>query len=177
MASVLFPVAPCVVALVITAAVSDWQTRRIPNGLVLIALIVALPLQIYVHGPSDGIQTWFLGVLTGGAILLPGYLTRTVGAGDVKLMAAVGGFCGPLVAIEIAVISSAMGGAWALVWLMRRKQIWSGVANTMAMLGSVAGGVRAGVQHGESIRAMSVGKMPFGVAIAIGTLGTMMIGR
>lgn len=176
MASVLFPVAPCVAALVITAAVWDWQTRRIPNWLVSAALIVALPMQMFVHGASGGIQAWLLGCLAGGVMFLPGYLTRTVGAGDVKLMAAIGALCGAVLAMEIAVVASAIGGVWALVWLMRRKRVRAGLTNTMSMLVNVAGGARAGVQHGESLRVLSVGRLPFGVAIAIGTLGTMMTG-
>lgn len=176
MASVLFPVAPCVAALVITAAVWDWQTRRIPNWLVSAALIVALPLQVFLHGVSDGTEAWLLGCLAGGVMFLPGYLTRTVGAGDVKLMAAIGALCGPVPAMEIAVVASAIGGVWALLWLMRRKRIRAGLSNTMSMLFSVVGGARAGIQHGESLRALSVGRLPFGVAIALGTLGTMMTG-
>jgi prepilin peptidase CpaA len=176
MTGVIFPVAPCVVALVVTAAVWDWQTRRIPNWLVLAALIIALPLQVFVHGALGGIQAWLLGCLAGGVMFLPGYLTRTVGAGDVKLMAAIGAFCGPSLAMEIAVVASAIGGVWALVWLMRRKRLRTGLTNTMSMLVTVAGGARAGVQHGEDLRALSVGRLPFGVAIAIGTLGTMMTG-
>jgi prepilin peptidase CpaA len=176
MADVLFPIAPCVVALVITAAVWDWQTRRIPNWLVLLALVIALPLQVYVRGVIDGNQDWLLGCLAGGGMFLPGYLTRTVGAGDVKLMAAVGAFCGAMHAMEIALIASVIGGAWALVWLLRRRQLAAGIVNTMSMLANTAGGIRAGVQHGESNRAMSVGRLPFGVAIAISTVGTLMTG-
>jgi prepilin peptidase CpaA len=176
MTSILFPVAPCVVALVITAAVWDWQTRRIPNWLVLIALIVALPMQIFLHGAIGGGRAWLLGCLAGGAMLLPGYMTRTVGAGDVKLMAAIGALCGALVAMEIAVFASVVGGIWAVLLLLRRKQVWAGVSNTMTMLATAAGGARAGVQHGESMRALSMGRMPFGVAIAIGTLGALMTG-
>lgn len=176
MTSVAFPVGPCVVALVITAAVWDWQTRRIPNWLVSAAFIVALPVQMWVHGAISGIQAWLLGCLVGGIMLLPGYLTRTVGAGDVKLMAAVGAFCGAVLAMEIAVVASAIGGLWALVWLARRRRIRAGLANTMSMLVNVLDGTRVGVQHGESMRALSIGRLPFGVAIAIGTVVTMTTG-
>lgn len=176
MASVLFPVAPCVVALVITAAVWDWQTRRIPNWLVSVGLMVALPLQAYVHGLGDGVLAWLLGCLAGGLMFMPGYLMRMMGAGDVKLMAAVGAFCGAALAMEIAVITSVIGGVWALVWLMQRKRVRAGLTNTMTVLVNVVGGARAGVQHGESNRALSVGRLPFGVAIAVGTVGTLMSG-
>lgn len=89
-----FPIGPCVLALVMIAALSDLNTRRIPNWLVATALVVALPMQVVLHGATEGMQMWLGGCLTGGLLLLPGYLMRLMGAGDVKLMAAVGAFCG-----------------------------------------------------------------------------------
>ncbi|MGA7777170.1 MAG: prepilin peptidase [Paraburkholderia sp.] len=176
MSGVPFPAGHCVVALVIVAAVWDWRTRRIPNWLVATALIVALPLQITLHGAHDGIQIWFGGCLAGGLILLPGYLMRALGAGDVKLMAAVGALCGAALALEIAVIASAIGGIWALVWLLRRKRVRAGLSNTMSMLITMSSGTNeAGTANGTmSVR--SVGRLPFGVAIALGAVGTLMAG-
>jgi prepilin peptidase CpaA len=176
MSGVPFPVGHCVVALVIAAAVWDWRTRRIPNWLVATALVVALPIQAMLHGVPGGIQIWFFGCLAGFLILLPGYLIRMLGAGDVKLMAAVGAFCGAALALEIAVIASAIGGIWALVWLFRRKQVRAGLGNTMSMLimMSSATGEDGAVQRTTSVQ--SVGRLPFGVAIAVGAVGTLMTG-
>jgi prepilin peptidase CpaA len=180
MSGVPFPLGHCVVALVIVAAVWDWRTRRIPNWLVATALIVALPLQIMLHGAAGGMQVWFLGALAGFLILLPGYLIRALGAGDVKLMAALGAMCGAALALEIAVIASALGGIWALVWLARRRQVRAGLSNTMSMVILMSGGAGdEGADKQPEARTMNVkslGKLPFGVAIAVSAVGTLMTG-
>jgi prepilin peptidase CpaA len=176
MSGVPFPVAHCVVALVIVAAVWDWRTRRIPNWLVALALIVALPLQIVLHGSLDGIQIWFTGCLSGGLILLPGYLMRALGAGDVKLMAAVGAFCGAALALEMAVIASAIGGVWALVWLLQRKRVRAGLSNTMSMLMTMSSQSNETGTTDRTMSVQSLGRLPFGVAIALSAVGTLMAG-
>jgi prepilin peptidase CpaA len=175
MNSVPFPIAPCVLALVATAAAWDWQTRRIPNWLVALGLIVALPVQGMIHGEAGGIQIWFFGCLTGGLFFLPGYLIRAVGAGDVKLMAAVGAFCGVLGAVEIAMIACAVGGLWALVVLLKRRQVRAGLTNTVTMLLTMPDDVRESATGKAGMRTQSVGRLPFGVAIAIGTVWAILI--
>jgi prepilin peptidase CpaA len=172
MDSVFFPVGPCVLALVALAAAWDWQTRRIPNWLVASALLVALPVQCW-HGGFGGLQVWLAGALAGGLMLLPGYLLRMVGAGDVKLMAAVGALCGATLAVEVAVVASVVGGVWSLVMMWQSRQIRAGLSNTFSLLLTMAGGSRqSGAQNGE-VRA-SLGRMPFGVAITAGTVFTVM---
>jgi prepilin peptidase CpaA len=174
MDSVFFPVGPCVLALVALAAAWDWQTRRIPNWLVASALLVALPVQCWLHGGIGGLQIWFAGAMAGGMLLLPGYLLRVVGAGDVKLMAAVGALCGATLAVEVAVVASLVGGLWSLAMLWQRGQIRAGLSGTFSLLLTMAGGCRqSGAQNGE-VRAVTLGRMPFGVAIAAGTVFTVM---
>jgi prepilin peptidase CpaA len=173
MNAVPFPLGPCVLLLVIMAAVLDWRTRRIPNWLVATGWLAALPAQWMVHGAVGGMSVWAAGCLVGGLIFLPGYLLRAVGAGDVKLMAAVGAYFGATGAIEVAMIACATGGIWALALLVIRRRMKAGLANTFSMLLSAAGGLRQVAQQGEVMRALSVGRLPFGVAIAIGTVGTI----
>lgn len=80
--------------LVILAALWDIQTRRIPNWLVATGLLVAIPVRWFTRDDIDAIVMWVGGMLAGGALFLPGYVMRLMGTGDVKLMAAVGAFCG-----------------------------------------------------------------------------------
>ncbi|MFM0082186.1 A24 family peptidase [Paraburkholderia sediminicola] len=164
-----FPIGPCVLALVMIAALSDLHTRKIPNWLVAMALVVALPVQVALHEEAEGMQMWLGGCLTGGLLLLPGYLMRLMGAGDVKLMAAVGAFCGAYGAFEIGLATFAVGGAWSLVVLLRRRQMLTGLIAAASLLVETAvpgdGNVRRrnGLAHG------SIGTIPYGVAIAIGS--------
>lgn len=171
MNGVLFPIGPCVLLLVAIAAAWDWQTRRIPNWLVASALAVALPIQWALHGALGGAQIWFLGCVAGGMLLLPGYLLCAVGAGDVKLMAAVGSLCGATLAVKVAIFSWIVGGLWALATLVYRRRVKAGLTTTFSLLLTMAGGVRTN-EPGD--RPASLGRLPFGVAIAIGTAAALM---
>ncbi|HVE08762.1 MAG TPA: prepilin peptidase [Paraburkholderia sp.] len=170
-----FPIAPCVFLLVITAAVLDLRTRRIPNWLVVTGLAAALPAQWMAHGAVDGLTGMLGGCLVGSMIFLPGYLVRVVGAGDVKLMAAVGALTGATGTIVAALLACAVAGVWALAAMLLQRRLKDGLANSYSMLLATAGGWRQAVQQGEVMRALSVGKLPFGVAIAIGALGTIVM--
>ncbi|CAE6796428.1 hypothetical protein R69619_04993 [Paraburkholderia nemoris] len=163
------PIGPCVLALVMIAALSDLQTRRIPNWLVATALVVALPVQVTLHGGADGMQMWLGGCLTGGLLLLPGYLMRLMGAGDVKLMAAVGAFCGAIGAFEIGLATFVIGGVWSLAVLLLRRQtltVLSGAAMRLVDRAGPDGGTAR--RHG-ALASGSIGTLPYGVAIAIGS--------
>ena len=123
-----FPVGPCVLALVVIAAIYDIHARRIPNWLVVIGLGAGLVVQCALHGAIDGMQLWGGGLLVGGAVLLPGYLLRMMGAGDVKLMAAVGCFCGASGAFDAA-----------LKYSKRRKQFGRFISEFQAIQDKLAG--------------------------------------
>ncbi|MGT2473886.1 hypothetical protein [Paraburkholderia terrae] len=53
-----FPVGPCVLALVVIAAIYDIHARRIPNWLVVIGLGAGLVVQCALHGAIDGMLLW-----------------------------------------------------------------------------------------------------------------------
>src|SRR5947209_11249935 len=76
------------------AAYTDLRSRRIPNWLTLSAAVIGLGLNLALGGAAGGL-TAVLGLGLGLAMLLPFYLLRAVGAGDVKLLAALGALLGP----------------------------------------------------------------------------------
>lgn len=163
------PVGPCVLALVMIAALSDLQTRRIPNWLVATALVVALPVQVTLHGGAEGAQMWLGGCLTGGLLLLPGYLMRLMGAGDVKLMAAVGAFCGAIGAFEIGLATLVIGGVWSLAVLLLRRQTLTVLSGAAMRLVDRAGSDGGAARRRGGLASGSIGTLPYGVAIAIGS--------
>jgi prepilin peptidase CpaA len=113
------------------ALVTDLRSMMIPNWLTLFAL----PLGAMTHLAWDswaGLYFSVLGAACGAGILLVLYLMRAVGAGDVKLFAALGAWLGPAAASEIAMYAIIAAGCYgllaAMTWrvFMQRVWVWAG---------------------------------------------------
>ena len=87
-------------ALAITAAIFDVQQRRIPNWLTYPGIIAGLLLRGFLFG-WRGLGSAVEGFLLLGGIMFLFYVVRAMGAGDVKLMAAVGSFVGPTHGVDV----------------------------------------------------------------------------
>ena len=157
--------------LLIAAAVSDYRSFRIPNLLTGGGILFALAYNTAVHPAMHTDWTWApAGMLVGFGAMLPMYLMRIMGAGDVKLMAMVGAFLGAAATVTALVFCVVTAGVAALAWSARHRLLGPMLANVNTILSgmlwsSVASG-RPQVQQGA---APSVGKLAYGVSIAIGT--------
>lgn len=162
--------------LLLAAAWCDIRSRRIPNSLVFSGTIAGvlsnalLPQEMGALGVFDSLA----GLGVGLVLLMPLYLLRATAAGDVKLMAMTGAFLGasgvtgalPYILLAGGVL--ALGVAWQqgnLRRLMRNVKM-----TLLATTGTRAskGGLPTGGNLPEPI-VESVGKIPYGVAIATGT--------
>jgi prepilin peptidase CpaA len=156
--------------LVSIAAVNDLATRRIPNRLLLAALACALVLHLLSTNPGPSLLAALGGMGVGLGIFLPFYLLRGMAAGDVKLMAVVGAFAGPAEAFEIAMLTWCAGGVMALVMVLARGRMRLAIGNIGRML---AGIMTPGVGLLAPAQEKSAGAMPYGLAIAIGTVAVV----
>lgn len=111
------------VILLASAAITDITKHRIPNLLSLTGVVFGLGMQIYLFGGS-GLWAGLLGLTVGLLTMLPLYIFASLGAGDVKLMAAVGTFLGPLEVFAAAVFSTLAGGLFAIVLMALRGDLW-----------------------------------------------------
>uniref|UniRef100_E1TF64 Peptidase A24A prepilin type IV n=1 Tax=Burkholderia sp. (strain CCGE1003) TaxID=640512 RepID=E1TF64_BURSG len=168
-ANVLPPIAPCVIAFVVAAASTDMQCRRIPNLLVGAGLISALIVQCWLKGIGAGAIAWLAGAGTGFALFLPFYLVRGMAAGDVKLLAMVGAWIGPLLVFYAALVTCVVGGVWMLALIARRHQ-WGKVWANLRVIAHPA--LQGPGTARDSIE--SVGSVPYGVAIAAGTITVLL---
>jgi prepilin peptidase CpaA len=158
-------------ALVVIAAILDFRTHRIPNWLVLAGVATGLAWQmVYPALVGGGLGFALKGMLVGFALLLPLYLLRAMGAGDVKLMAMVGTFLGPWDVASAALLSFIAGGVIALAVSAAKGALGQLFTNVKSMLfGTLISAFTTG-RGTVDAPAASVGKVPFGVAIALGTL-------
>ena len=96
------------VSVIWTALVFDLRQRRIPNFLLLGGLVIGFTLQSVLGGATGALMA-LAGSAAGVLLLLPGFILRATGAGDVKLMAVAGIFFGPYWVLVAAIISILAG--------------------------------------------------------------------
>jgi prepilin peptidase CpaA len=161
-----------VIVLVIVTASTDITARRIPNRVIALGLGAALAVQIWLHGPLSGSLEWLAGAACGFALLLPFYLLRGMAAGDVKLLMMIGAWVGVTMTWHIALATFLIGGLWSIGLAIRRGCFGRLFANLRQLM---YGWVAAPLRQPALIdaRASSVGTIPYGVAIAAGTLGML----
>lgn len=95
------------------AVVIDARQRRIPNWLTGGLAVTGLAGAAILQGLSGAWQS-VLGLTVGAVILLPFFVRRAMGAGDVKLLAAAGSFLGPGSALVAGGFSLMIGAIMAL---------------------------------------------------------------
>lgn len=152
----------------------DLATRRIPNWLVLAGLIAGVGSSWFaasalggspLAGGDPGLAKSVLGALTGLAIMLPLHFLGAAGAGDAKLMAALGSFLGPLQLLGAALLTFVAGGLLALVAALGSRSL-PRVLGNLRLMGMAAVSGRA---SGMSLREVpTTGRLPYAIAIAIG---------
>jgi prepilin peptidase CpaA len=160
-----------VVALVALACITDVRTRRIPNWLTFGATILALLFHGATAGTS-GLATSVGGWMLGAALFFPVFALRGMGAGDVKLLAAVGAWLGPLPVAWVALVTTIAGGAVALVVSLMHGYLRTAVTNLWMLLMHWR---ISGIQPLPAVT-LEGGRGPrlaYAVPIAIGTVTTL----
>ena len=157
-------------AIVLVAAVYDWRYRRIPNWLNLSGLILGLGLNLLyfqIHGAAQASE----GLLLAMAVYFPLYLLRGMGAGDVKLMAAIGSIVGPGHWFEIFLATALAGGSIGLLAALRKGRLRRTFWNVWYLLRELRG-LRLPYKSNPEldIRNKQALRLPHGVLIAVGCL-------
>ncbi len=153
------------VVLCCAAAWWDLRTRRIPNGLTLPVLVGALCLHSALHA-GQGLLLSLAGAAAAGALLLPGYVLRFTGAGDVKLLMAVGALLSFPAALLAGLLSLVMGGVLGLATAVSKRRGRDVVGRALGLLHWLAHRA-AGAPVARPVASNL--RVPFGVAVALAT--------
>ena len=103
-------------AMLALSAYFDIRYRRIPNWITFPGMLVGLVLNLAMGGVSGGLDG-LAGLALGMAALLPFYAFGVMGAGDVKLMGAVGAFLGFKGCFYAFLLAGVIGGLHAVILL------------------------------------------------------------
>jgi prepilin peptidase CpaA len=171
---VLFPARVLLIAIVLVAAVCDIRSRKIPNWLTLPGVLAGLAVNGIMSG-WPGLKTSAMGLGLAFGLYFVLYALRAMGAGDVKLMAAVGSIVGPWPWMQIFVASAIAGGVSAIILMAVKGKMRETLGNTgfiiqelMHFRAPYAGNRQLDVKNPDAL------KLPHGVAIATGTIAALL---
>jgi prepilin peptidase CpaA len=111
----------------------DVRTRRIPNRLTFPAAALGVVTAIVAHGGAGAFSS-AVGLIVGLALFFPLFALRGMGAGDVKLMGALGAWLGGFVVLGVAFYTTLAGGVLAIVLMLRHRYGGQAVRNLRLLL-------------------------------------------
>jgi len=160
-------------AVAVVACATDLKSRRIPNWLTLSAAAGAFGFFLVGqgwHGLGWSAAGWAVGL----AMFFPVFLLGGIGGGDVKLVAALGAWLGPMSAVSLALYAALAGGPLALGVAFSRGYTKQAFANLWGLFGYWR---LAGVRPHPGLTLEAAGKrtprLPYALPIAAGLALTL----
>ena len=162
------------VILLLAAVISDLSEHRIPNVITALGVVIGIGGHFYLSG-LQGAGFALGGLALGMACLLPFYVLGGMGAGDVKMMGAIGAFVGPqatLLAVGIALVCGALGALALLLFAAVSGHYWprgdaAGKRNHATM--ATADGVFSTAEARKALKT----RFPYALALATGAVASL----
>jgi prepilin peptidase CpaA len=155
----------------IEAAVIDGLKLKVPNWLTFHFVLGGWAFWTWYSG-GIGLVRSLEGAGLGLVLLLPLYAIGGMGAGDVKLLAGVGAWIGPILTLGAFVASAVVGGVMAVVMVA-----WTGqYARHWAMFQTIGTEILS-IRNPAKLAEIAAGRkptmllLPYGIPIAIGSIG------
>jgi prepilin peptidase CpaA len=166
---IVYPAAASLVAL--AGAAFDLKSRRIPNFITGPALLAGLLLHFGLDGWHGLLMSLSAGLIC-GVIFLIFYLAGGMGAGDVKLITAVGCLAGLSNSAYLLILTSLAGGAMGIVFALMRGKLKSTLGNVASLAvhhkyQGLTPHPSLNVSNADTLR------LPYGLAIAAGSCITL----
>ncbi len=149
----------------------DLRRRRLPNAWTLGGLLAFLAFHAGYGGAPSAVAASAAAALA-GLFLLPAWLMRAAGGGDVKMLAAAGAAAGPSGVLPLLLHTSVAGLVVALAWLAAGRADPARLRHLGNLLFNprydrAAGAASLPDRGQEKVR------VPFALAIALGLLGAL----
>jgi prepilin peptidase CpaA len=163
------------IAIVLVAAIYDLRFRRIPNWLNLSGVIVGVVLNTILFA-RPGFIGAVLGIGCALIVYLPLYLIRGLGAGDVKLMAAVGAIAGPGNWFGIFIATALLGGVVSIVFVALKRRFQQTYLNVALIVTELCHFRLPAKSNSQlDVRDPRAVGMPHGMLIAIGAVAFLIM--
>lgn len=158
-------------ACALVASVFDVKSRRIPNFITMPAFVFGLALHLVLGGWKQLLSAFAAGLICGVVFLLF-YIAGGMGAGDVKLIMAVGCIAGLSHIAYLLVLTALCGGVMAIVLALARGKL----QETLMNVGEIASHHRQeGLQPHPDLNLSNAQtlRLPYALAIAGGSVLTL----
>jgi prepilin peptidase CpaA len=156
------------IALALIAGWIDWRTRRLPNWLTVSGFVSGTMVNTVLFG-WPGTKAALIGAGIALGILLPVVLLHGLGAGDWKLMGALGAIVGKQEIFNLLLATILVGGVIAVVQMIRQKRVLVTLRNMWELVrGFFIFGLKPNPEF--SLDNAGASTLPFGVAAAAATL-------
>ncbi len=156
-----------VALLALAAGWTDWRSRRIPNRLTVPGLVLGIVFNTAAWGWAGG-KNSLLGAGLALALLMPLVVVRSLGAGDWKLMGAIGAFVGWRNLLTVLAATLLVNGLVALGMIIRRRRVLQTLRNLLHLLAAFLSlhlpGRELTLDNPDAV------KVPFGVSAAIAVI-------
>jgi prepilin peptidase CpaA len=146
----------------------DLRRHAVPNWLNAVGLCSGL-VPAYALGGMKPMAISLMGSMLGASLMLPFFLLRMVGGGDLKFLAASGALAGWRLLMPAVLIGMFLGGAASVVMLARRDRCLERIRMRTLLLRHGSLKAAAG---GEGISGLGDIEMPYTLPLSIGLLMT-----
>ena len=165
------PHAAIAVVVALVGCVFDLHSRRIPNALTVGAALAAMIVSAFTGGVS-GMGSSAAGWAIAAALWLPIYALGGMGAGDVKLMAAIGAWLGPANIIYAVLYAAIAGGVFAIALAIVQGCVRQTYTNVQLLL--VHWRVAGFTPHEQlNLATATSPRLAYAVPILVGTLAAI----
>jgi prepilin peptidase CpaA len=153
------------------ACVFDLRSQRLPNWLTLGAAAAGLAFHGFMRGGPAMLES-VAGLAVGFGLFFPLFVLGGMGAGDVKLMAALGAWLGPAGAAWTALYAALAGGVMAVIVAIARGYLRTALGNVWTLIGFWRfAGIRP--LDGVTLATSKSPRLPYALPITVGLFATL----